>query len=163
MPELDIHALLAALVREEVEFLVVGGVAVGFHGYVRATKDVDIVPAPDARNLARLVRVLRRLDAKIEGAGDFDQDELPDPLDPAVLGEGGNWVLETRLGRFDVMQWIDDEALWERLRPGAVEADIDGLLILFVGYRDLIAMKERAARPEDLTDLERLRQARGEA
>jgi predicted nucleotidyltransferase len=54
-------------------------------------------------------------------------------------------------------------ALWERLRPGAVEADIDGLLVLFVGYEDLVAMKERAARPEDLTDLERLRQARGEA
>jgi predicted nucleotidyltransferase len=163
VPELDIHSLLAELVREGVEFLVIGGVAVGFHGYVRATKDVDIVPAPDGGNLARLVQVLGRLDARIEGAGDFDEDELPDPLDPAVLAEGGNWVLETRLGRFDVMQWIDDEALWERLRPGAVEADIDGLLVLFVGYEDLVAMKERAARPEDLTDLERLRQARGEA
>ena len=45
MPELDIRGILAELNREGVEFLLIGGVAVGFHGYVRATKDVDIVPS----------------------------------------------------------------------------------------------------------------------
>ncbi|HSK50272.1 MAG TPA: hypothetical protein VK889_07225 [Solirubrobacterales bacterium] len=160
--ELDIQALLTELVRGEVEFLIIGGVAVGFHGYVRATKDVDVVPSPDPENLARLASVLRNLDAEIEGAREFEDGELPDPLDPDVLAERGNWVLETRLGRFDIMQWIDDGGLWERLRPEAIEAEIDGLSVRFVSYADLIAMKERAGRPEDLTDLERLREARGE-
>ena len=44
-------------------------------------------------------------------------EELPDPLDPKALGLGGNWVLRTRLGRFDVMQWIGEDALWEKLSP----------------------------------------------
>jgi predicted nucleotidyltransferase len=162
VPELDIRGILAELNRDGVEFILIGGVAVGFHGYVRATKDVDIVPAPDSANLLRLARLLRRLNAQIEGAEEFANEELPDPLDPKVLGLGGNWVLRTRLGRFDIMQWIGEEALWGKLAPSAVEAEVDGLAIRVVSYDDLVALKEMAGRPEDLTDLQRLRQARGE-
>jgi predicted nucleotidyltransferase len=162
VPELDIRGILRELAQEGVEFLIIGGVAVGFHGYVRATKDVDVVPAPDPQNLARLARVLRALDAQVEGAEEFGDEELPDPLDPKALGLGGNWVLRTRLGRFDVMQWIGEDALWEKLSPAAIEAEIDGLTIRVVSYEDLVALKEKAGRPEDLTDLQRLRQARGE-
>ncbi len=102
VPELDIPGLLRELVQEGVDFLVIGGVAVGFHGYVRATKDVDVVPAPDPENLERLARVLRRLGAEVEGAQGFESEELPDPLDPSALALGGNWVLRTRLGRCDI-------------------------------------------------------------
>jgi hypothetical protein len=88
--------------------------------------------------------------------------ELPDPLDPAALALGGNWVLRTRLGRFDVMQWIGDDALWERLSPAAISAEIGDLTIRVVSYEDLLALKREAGRPEDLADLKRLRQARDE-
>jgi len=163
VPELDIQGILEALVEENVEFLLIGGVAVGFHGYVRATKDVDVVPSPDAGNLARLAAVLQDLEAKIEGGEEFDEEELPSPLDPAALALGGNWVLRTRLGRLDVMQWIGDSGLWERLSPAAISADIDGLPVRVVGYEDLVALKREAGRPEDLADLRRLRQARDES
>lgn len=162
MPELDIQGILAELTREGVEFLVIGGVAIGFHGYIRATKDVDIVPAPDPQNLERLARVLRGLDAEIEAAEEFEEGELPNPLDADALGLGGNWVLRTRLGRFDIMQWIGEDALWAKLSPAAIDADIGDLRIRVVSYEDLVALKEAAGRPEDLTDLHRLRQARGE-
>jgi predicted nucleotidyltransferase len=162
VPELDIRGILEELAQEGVEFLIIGGVAVGFHGYVRATKDIDVVPAPDPQNLAKLARVLTALDAQIEGADEFEDDELPDPLDPEALALGGNWVMRTRLGRFDVMQWIGEDALWEKLSPTAIEAEIGGLTVKVVSYEDLVALKEHAGRPEDLTDLQRLRQARGE-
>lgn len=162
MAELDIRGILEELNRAGVEFLVIGGVAVGFHGYVRATKDVDIVPAPDPENLTKLAKVLARLDAHLEGADDFDDGEIPDPLDPEALALGGNWVLGTRLGRFDIMQWIGEDELWGRLSPTAIEAEIGGLVVGMVGYEELIALKENAGRPEDLIDLQRLRQARGE-
>ena len=159
MPELDIQAILQRLVEERVEFLLIGGVAVGYHGHVRATKDVDVVPAPDRENLERLAQVLRDLNAEIEGAEDFEEGELPDPLDPATLEMGGNWVLSTRLGRLDVMQWIGDAALWEELSPRALEDRISGLPLKIVSYEDLVKMKELAGRPEDLMDLQRLREA----
>jgi len=161
-PELDIEGILEALVEAGVEFLLIGGVAVGFHGYVRATKDVDVVPSPDPENLQRLAGVLEHLDAEIEGGEEFDDAELPDPLDPTALELGGNWVLRTRLGRFDVMQWIGDDALWEKLSPAAISAEIGKLTVQVVGYEDLVALKQQAGRPEDLTDLRRLSQARGE-
>jgi predicted nucleotidyltransferase len=160
--ELDIEAILEALVRGNVEFVVIGGVAVGFHGFTRATKDVDVVPSPDRINLERLAGVLRELDAELDGADDFDRAEIPDPLDPDVLALGGNWVLQTRLGRFDIMQWIGDDALWEKLAPSAVDAVIGDLRLKLVSYDDLVELKERAGRGQDLEDLERLRQAREE-
>jgi len=162
VPELDIEGILAALVEGDVEFLLIGGVAVGFHGYVRATNDVDIVPSPDPENLERLAQVLDQLDAEIEGAEEFADGELPDPLDSAALALGGNWVLRTRLGRLDLMQWIGDDALWERLSPAAVSAEIGTLSVRVVGYQDLIDLKREAGRPEDLADMRRLSQARSD-
>jgi predicted nucleotidyltransferase len=49
-----------------------------------------------------------------------------------------------------------------RGRGGAIEDEVGGLPIKMVSYEDLVALKEQAARPEDLTDLQRLRQAREE-
>ena len=160
MPELDIHAILRELVEGGVEFLLIGGVAVGYHGHIRATKDIDVVPASDQENLERLAGVLRLLDARVEGVEEFDKGELPDPLDPSVLALGGNWILITRLGRLDVMQWIGDWPLWEKLSPAAIEDSIGNLPIKIVSYDDLVRLKELAGRPEDLADLQRLREAR---
>lgn len=160
MPELDLQAILRELVEGEVEFLLIGGVAVGYHGHVRATKDVDVVPATDPDNLHRLAEVLRSLEAEVEGAEEFAEGEMPDPLEPGALELGGNWVLSTRLGRLDVMQWIGDHPLWEELSPGAIEDVIGDLPVKVVAYDDLIRLKELAGRPEDLADLQRLRQAR---
>lgn len=160
MAELDIEGILEALIDGDVEFLVIGGVAVGFHGYVRATKDVDIVPAPELDNLKRLVSVLERLEAELDGAEDFESDELPDPLDPETLALGGNWVLRTRLGRFDIMQWIGDDALWEAHSPTAIEAAIGELRVKVVSYENLVALKKLAGREQDLDDMKKLREAR---
>jgi len=157
--ELDISGILRELVEGDVEFLIIGGVAVGYHGHIRAT-NVNVVPAPDDANIEKLSAALRRLGAEAEGAKEFDEGEFPDPLDPEALALGGNWVLLTHLGRLDVMQWIGESALWQRLAPAAVGDEIDGLPIKIVSYEDLIALKEAAGRPEDLIDLERLRQAR---
>lgn len=162
MAELDIQGLFEQLAQAGVDYIVIGGVAVGFHGYVRATKDLDVVPDPDRQNLERLVELLRSLDAELDGAGDFDAAELPDPLSVEALAMGGNWVLQTSLGRFDIMQWLGDAPLWEMLSPSAIEVQIGGVPIKVVAYDDLVELKRLAARPSDLEDLESLRQARGE-
>jgi len=160
LPELDIQAILRELVEAEVDFFLIGGVAVGYHGHIRATKDVDIVPSPDPANLKRLAGVLRSLEAQVEGAAEFTAGEVPDPLDPAALELEGNWVLSTRLGRLDVMQWIGEMPLWRDLSNRAVDDTVAGLPIKIVAYEDLVKLKEIADRPEDRLDLQRLREAR---
>jgi hypothetical protein len=57
------EAVIAALNGAGVRYVVVGGLASGAHGVVRATRDVDLVPAPDAENLAALA-VFAELEAQ---------------------------------------------------------------------------------------------------
>ena len=159
---LDASALLRTLVEHDVSFVVVGGLAVAAHGYVRATKDVDVVPRPDTENRKRLVRALEAMSAEPVDLADFGRDELPVPFDAHALEGGGNWALVTRHGRIDVMQWVPGAEHYERLRERAVAIDVpDAGVILFAGYEDLVAMKRAAGRPEDRLDLQRLAEARG--
>lgn len=112
--------LLLALRAAEVRFVVIGGIAVTVHGYVRATRDLDIVPDPEVANLARLASLLRDLQAAHVGVGEFSPDELPyDPTYPEQLAQGANFSLETRLGPLDIMQWvdgIDEDPVYRRSR-----------------------------------------------
>ena len=68
-PVFEPDRVVAALNAAGVEYVVVGGLAVGAHGVVRATRDVDIVPAPDRRNIDRLAGCLQSLGGEhpIEG------------------------------------------------------------------------------------------------
>jgi hypothetical protein len=159
-PPLDAAALLKALVGHGVEFIVIGGFAVGAHGYQRATKDLDIVPAPTADNLQRLLEALNILEYRIHGVEEFDSDELVEPSLEALLA-GGSWVLVTRYGRLDILQRPDPGLDYQKLERDALEAEVLGLPVRFCGYEDLVSMKLAAGRPEDRLDLERLRQAGG--
>lgn len=151
------RALLEALNDHGVDFVVIGGFSLAVHGYVRGTKDVDIVPAPNGPNLGRLAAALRALDARVD-VGDMDADELGIEPNAAGLGAGGNWVLVTRFGRLDVMQDVPGLRDYRQLSAGAV--DVDG--VLYAGYDDLVSMKSASARPEDLRDIGALEAARRE-
>src|SRR5204862_7515993 len=65
---LDAARVLKALDEHAVDYTLIGGLAVQAHGHTRTTQDIDIVPAPDAANLERLVEVLRARGASRWGA-----------------------------------------------------------------------------------------------
>ena len=163
--QLDADEILRALLGRGVDFVVIGGLAVGAHGFPRATKDVDIVPAPDPANLRQLYAALETLEARPMEVGDFRRDEMPVPFTPDGLDEGGNWSLRTRAGRVDVMQWVPGlDNGYESLRPNAIEADVPGVgRVFFAGYAELVTMKRAAGRPEDQLDLLRLQELREES
>jgi hypothetical protein len=163
---LDAETLLRTLRDHNVEFVVIGGLAVAVHGYVRATKDVDVIPRPDPENRRRLYDALRTLDAEPVEVGDFRPEELPVPFAPEGLEEGGNWALRTRAGRIDVLQWVAGIGHYYELRERAVEVELPDVgPLLVAGYEDVLAMKRAAGRPVDLQDiaaLEDVRRRRGE-
>lgn len=158
---LNAAAIFDTLSSHGIDFIVLGGFAVGAHGYIRGTKDVDVMPDPCPENLARLAGAIAELEGRVRGIEEFEADELPPP-DADGLALGGNWVLDTKHGRFDVMQLVADHEFAD-LAPGAVESEVFGRTVRFCGYEDLVAMKEAAGRGEDLLDVKRLREARGEA
>lgn len=63
-PELIVDALNAG----DVDYVIVGGLALAARGVVRATDDVDLVPEPSRENLDRLMAVLARLGASVDAA-----------------------------------------------------------------------------------------------
>jgi hypothetical protein len=160
---LDPLEILRALARHEVDFVVIGGLAVGHHGFVRATKDVDIVPNPSRENLERLLEALEELEAKQSAIGDFDERELPATLSLDGLLAGGNWDFETRFGRLDVMQFIDGALEsaddYEHLRSNAVAGTYEFGVAWFAGYGELLDLKQLAGRDQDLIDVRALREA----
>jgi hypothetical protein len=152
--------LLLTLTGAGVDFVVIGGVAVGVHGFVRATEDLDVVTDPRPENLARLAHVLRGVQAVQVGVGDFSPDEFPyDPTDPRQLAEGDNFRLETSLGPLDIMQWVAGVAsdlAYGDLASRAITVQFRDIDVRICGLEDLRAMKQAAARPQDLRDLDRL-------
>jgi hypothetical protein len=162
-PPLQPLALLSTLSEHGVEFIVIGGFSLAAHGHIRATKDIDVVPAPAPENLARLADALADLGAEVIGVEEFAPEELPFRADVEGLSQGGNWVLRTRLGRLDVMQEIAGVKGYEQLRDGAVELDVPGLdaTVLASGLDDVIAMKRAAGREQDMIDIADLERARG--
>ncbi len=161
MPDaLDPLPLLRALHERGIEYIVVGGFAVNAHGFIRVTKDLDIVPSPARENLEKLAEMLRDLGARILDTGDFTAEELSaDPTRAADLEMGGNFCLLTDLGRLDVMQWlsgIDADDLHGEFDPDAIEGSVEGVPVRVCSLGHLRAMKRAAGRPQDLEDLRRL-------
>jgi hypothetical protein len=161
MPDaLDPLPLLRALHERGIEHIVVGGFAVNAHGFIRVTKDLDIVPSPAEGNLEKLAEMLRDLDARILDTEEFTGEEMPaDPTRAADLEMGGNFCVLTDLGRLDVMQWlsgVDTDVLYGQLNPDTVEGSVDGIPVRVCSLEHLRAMKRAAGRPQDLEDLRRL-------
>ena len=161
-PPLDGEGLLRALTEGRVTFIVIGGFALGAHGFRRATKDIDIVPEPSPTNFAALVDVLNDLDYAVLGLDEFEPNEIVLPSREA-LEAGGSWVLKTKFGRLDILQSPDPDLDFDKLASQAVEDLVFGMPVRFCSYEHLVAMKEHAGRPQDVVDLTRLRAIRGES
>lgn len=161
MPEaLDPFPLLRFLQERSIDHIVVGGFAVNAHGFIRVTKDLDIVPNPRGDNLTKLAEALREIEATMLGTDDFAREELPmDPTRAEDLAEGGNFCVVTTLGRLDVMQWLDGldtDNLYAKLDTDAVESNIDDLIVRVCSLEHLLAMKRVAGRVQDLEDIKHL-------
>jgi predicted nucleotidyltransferase len=151
--------LLHRLAEADVEFVVVGGLAVNAWGVVRGTKDVDVVVAPEIENLKRVAEVA------VACNGHVQQGEalLGSAISIAsALASGEQVAIETSLGRLDVVQGLDGIPSYADLRSRASEAEILGITVAVCSLQDLKAMKQAAGRTRDLADLEDL-DAAGEA
>lgn len=151
--------LLQILTQHRVEFVLVGGHAVAAHGHERATRDVDIVFATSAENGQRFAAALAEAGALVSLA------DVPEPrggITGEWLAAGGHFRFTTELGPLDALSEMSGRA-YADLAPGAVAADLgDGTIVRVCSYEDLVALKQQAARPQDLLDLERLEEVRGD-
>lgn len=160
---LDPAAIFVALGRAKIDYVLIGGLAVGAHGAGRATRDVDICPNPADDNLRRLARFLEEIGAVNRDAGEPTSDELP-AHDFEGLRGGGNFRLRTRLGDLDVMQHVGpfEGDTWAALDKRAEKRHVFGQDLRVCDYETLIAMKQAAGRDQDRIDIANLKAARRE-
>jgi predicted nucleotidyltransferase len=149
---LRLRLLLERLRDAEIDFVLVGGLAVNAWGYLRATRDVDLVPDPSSGNLARLDALLVELGGKVEvGERLLDSGAIK-----TFLRTGDRTLVLTDFGRIDVLQGLPQVPDFAGLDERASEVEIDGLTVKVCSLEDLLAMKRASDRPRDREDVDAL-------
>ncbi|MBK6486698.1 MAG: nucleotidyltransferase [Gemmatimonadetes bacterium] len=140
----DFRDAIEALNAQHVAFILVGGFAVGWHGVVRATGDIDFLYEQSPKNVRRLCKALEAFGAPEHLV---DADFL---LSPNALTQLGNEPL-----RIDLLASISGVS-YEEVRAGAEEAGVGGQRLLIIGLDELRKNKRASGRPRDKEDLRRL-------
>lgn len=153
MRAFDLRSLLEALNSAGVSFVVIGGVAVGAHGYVRGTEDLDLVPNPDPENLKHLTEVLAKLETTLPTAAERPFNAA---TDAGVIRRGGNVTAMTRFGGLDIVQRARGVPSYSRLIEDAVDSELLGVPVLICSLARLREMKAAQDREQDRADLANL-------
>lgn len=152
------------LVENEVDFVIVGGVAVTLQAMPRFTKDLDICYSTAQENLDALGGVLLAVGARLRG---IDED-IPFVPDGRTLRGTQILCLTTSAGDIDLLVEPSGAPSYETLRERADIMKLAGNPVRVASIEDLLTMKRAAARPLDLVDVEtleaaeRLRSRRGD-
>ena len=143
----DIREFIALCLSRKVEFLLVGGYALAFHGAPRFTEDIDLMVLVSPENADHLYSVL--CDFGFGGAG-ITRDDFLEPGQVIQLGRAPH--------RIDILTGISG-VTWQEAWTSGTQVDLDGLEIHVIGKTELIRNKQATGRPQDLADLARLRQS----
>lgn len=137
----DQEQLLRALARQDVEFIVVGGVAAQVHGWQGATLDLDITVLVEDANVQRLNRALASVAARRIGIG------------------GLGTAFATRYGRLEIVSRADGIGRYEDWKRAALTHRLDDdMTIVVAAPADILRSKRAAGREKDLAALPQMRE-----
>jgi predicted nucleotidyltransferase len=155
---INLFELARQLSAAEVEFVIVGGVAIRSHGGNYVTEDLDICYSRTRENLKKIAKVLEPLQPRLRGV----EDHLPFVFDWTTLQHGTNFTFTTTLGDVDLLGEVKGIGAYDDLIKESIEVDLDGFATNILSIPGLIKAKHAAARPKDeagLTVLYALREA----
>lgn len=140
----DFKEFLQLLIENKADYLIVGGYAVGLHGYPRYTGDLDIWLNQTLPNSNKILQCVNAFGFSSVGLTVED-----------FMKKGSVIQLGYPPLRIDILSQIDG-VNFEECFKNKVEVEIDELKVNFISYHDLIKNKKATGRHRDLDDLENL-------
>jgi hypothetical protein len=141
----DLREFIELLNAKGVEYVVVGGFAVAWHGHPRFTADIDFLVRPDRANAELVVATLHDFGfASLRIA----PEDLCQPDQVLQLG-----VKPNRIDMITSIAGVSFEEAW----ASRIAGSIDSIPVFFIGRDELIRNKELAGRPQDVADADALR------
>jgi predicted nucleotidyltransferase len=140
----DFREFLRLLKAHDVDFVILGGYAVAFHGHVRNTQDLDIFFRADERGVGGLVMALRDFGFP---EGTISAAEIARPGNVIRMG-----VPPVRIERLNRVSGVTFDEVW----AGHVAGHYDNVPVAYIGLAELLRNKAAAGRTKDLADIEEL-------
>lgn len=140
----DMKDLIEAFEKHGVQYVLVGGHAVNYYGYVRSTQDVDFLVMPSPENAQNLMKALSEF-----GFGDagIPQEYFEREGTAVHLG-----VEPNRIDLLTHLKGISNETVFGNSK----RVELGGMLLNIIAYSDLLAAKRHSERPRDLADVDEL-------
>lgn len=140
----DLREFIVLLNSHSVEYLIVGGHAVAFHGHPRFTGDIDFLIRGTPENAQRVLGVLKSF-----GFGELkiSKEDLLEPERIVQLGHPPN-----RIDLLTSISGVNFDSAWE----SRVRTAMDDQPVNLIGWDDLLRNKRAAGRQKDLADIEKL-------
>ncbi len=140
----DFRDLLKLFNAHKVEFVVIGGYALAFHGAPRYTGDLDIFVKPNPENAQRIMKAL--------GAFGFGSLELT-----AEDFQSPDRVIQLGVPpvRIDIVTSVTN-ITWETAAANRIEGKYGDVVVFYMGRAEFVANKRAVGRKKDLADLEAL-------
>jgi len=147
----DIQEFLYLLYKQQVKYVIVGGEAVIFYGYVRLTGDIDIFFDASLKNVKKLYEALTEFwEGTIPGLK--RQEEL---LEPGVIIQFG--VPPNRIDLINKIEKVPFDEAWEGKVTDTIRLKAQTISVYFIGLNQLIKNKKSLERPKDMEDLKYLK------
>lgn len=147
------ETIVAALNAARVGYVIVGRLAAGAHGVIRATRDLDLVPDPDPANHERLAAALTQISGK---------HPISETLTGEALARPASMKILTFCGEVHVLNRMPGTAPFDELAAERLLVEIDpGVLAPVCSLRHPRAMKRASDRPRDSVDLAELDELHG--
>lgn len=134
------------LIRNEVEFMIVGGLSVVFHGYIRTTGDMDLWIAPTNENKKRLVPVIKQYGLSDTSLEVLETKDFTEPL---------AFHFNNPPQKIEFLTFIAG-LKFEDAKANCEHLNIEEYAIPFLGLNDLIVNKLSVGRLKDQADVEEL-------
>ena len=154
---IQVEPTLRLLIQHQVDFVIVGGVAISAHGSAYLTFDLDVCYARTRENLQRLVAALAPHHPHLRGF----PEGLPFVWNERTLQHGTNFTLTTDLGNLDLLGEVAGLGAYREARDNSVVMSLFGMRCQVLSLDALIITKRAAGRTKDLLvlpELEALRE-----